>query len=122
MNTEVENIIKREIIKKTLLSDDVFGELEKKKKELFKIIPELKKEDGFDQKNDWHIYDVWNHTKYAVSKSDKDLKIRLALLLHDIGKPCSYQEENGVRHFKGHSEKSAQISMNVLKRLRISSG
>lgn len=85
---------------------------------VFKIIPELEDTDEFDQKNDYHIYDVWNHIAKAVEKSKNDLDIRLALLLHDIGKPHSYQEdENGIRHFKGHAKKSAEIAQKVLKRL-----
>lgn len=39
----------------------------------------------------------------------------MTLLLHDIGKPHSYQEdENGVRHFKGHPEKSAEMAEKIL--------
>lgn len=87
------------------------------KRFIFKIIPELKKEVGFEQKNDYHIYDVWEHTLRVLEKSDNDLEIRLAVLLHDIGKPHLYQEENGVRHFKGHAEKSAEIAKEILTRL-----
>lgn len=87
------------------------------KRFIFKIIPELKKEVGFEQKNDYHIYDVWEHTLKVLEKSNNDLEIRLAVLLHDIGKPYQYQEENGVRHFKGHTEKSAEIAKEILTRL-----
>lgn len=68
--------------------------LESKKEEIFKIIPELKPADGFDQRSSWHIYDVWKHTEVALSNSNYDLEERLALLLHDIGKPFSYIDEN----------------------------
>ena len=87
-------------------------------KMLFSIIPELKDCDGFEQKNKYHEYDVWEHTKNAIRSSQADLEIRLALLLHDIGKPHSYQEdEDGVRHFKGHPQKSAEIAEKILTRL-----
>jgi len=85
---------------------------------IFDIIPELKDEKDFQQNNPWHIYDVWNHTKKVVQNSKSDKEIRLVLLLHDIGKPHSYQDdENGIRHFRGHSQKSAEISKPILKRL-----
>jgi len=85
---------------------------------VFKIIPGLEDCDGFDQKHPHHIYDVWEHTKKALEKSNNDLEIRLTLLLlHDIGKPHSYQEENGIRHFKGHPQKSAKMSREILTRL-----
>ena len=91
--------------------------VEAEKETIYKIIPELKDEDGFDQKNPWHVYDVWTHTLKALEKSMPDLEIRLALLLHDIGKPHSYQEYGKIRHFRGHSEKSAEISKGILERL-----
>lgn len=85
---------------------------------VFKIIPELKDTAGFDHKHPHHCYDVWEHTKVALTKSKPDLQIRLALLLHDIGKPHSYWEgEDGVRHFKGHPVKSAQMAQEILARL-----
>lgn len=85
---------------------------------IFEIIPELLDEKDFLQNNPWHIYDVWDHTKKVFQNSKPDKEIRLVLLLHDIGKPHSYQDdENGIRHFKGHAQKSAKISKPILKRL-----
>lgn len=107
----------KEVLEKILLSNNISLSIEKDKETIFKIIPELKATDGFDQKNDYHIYDVWNHIAKALEKSKNDLDIRLALLLHDIGKPHSYQEENGVRHFKGHPQKSAEMAEKILKKL-----
>ena len=40
----------------------------------------------------------------------------MAALLHDIGKPFSYQDEE-VRHFHGHPEVSADMTEEILKRL-----
>ena len=91
---------------------------EKDEQIIFNIIPELKNEKNFPQNNPWHIYDVWNHTKNVVQNSKVDKELRLVLLLHDIGKPHSYQDdENGIRHFRGHSQKSAEISKTILQRL-----
>ena len=40
----------------------------------------------------------------------------MAALLHDIGKPFSYQDEE-VRHFHGHPEVSAKMTKGILKRM-----
>ncbi len=84
---------------------------------LFTIIPELKDCEGFNHKHPHHCYDVWKHTKEAMRKSKPDLQIRLALLLHDIGKPHSYQEDGEIRHFHGHPQKSSEMSKEILTRL-----
>ena len=105
----------KEIIEQILQTNEIS---EKEEKLIFMLIPELKEEKEFPQNNPWHIYDVWNHTKKVFENSKPDKEIRLVLLLHDIGKPHSFQDdENGIRHFRGHSQKSAEISERILKRL-----
>ena len=105
----------RRVIEQILLGDRI---AENEEQTIFDIIPELKAEKDFVQNNPWHIFDVWNHTKKVLENSKVDEEIRMVLLLHDIGKPHSYQDdENGVRHFRGHSQKSAEISKSILERL-----
>ena len=99
-----------------LMSDDLNTSIDKYKGYLLDVIPELKYMIGFDQKHPHHHLDLWEHTMYALSLSEKDFEIRLSLLLHDIGKPFSYQEGE-VRHFKGHAEVSSEISKKVLDNL-----
>lgn len=84
------------------------------------FIPELKVMFEFSQNNPWHIYDVFQHTVYAIEYcKSNDLVVKLAVLFHDIGKPHSYQDgEDGIRHFKGHGKVSAEITDNIMKRLR----
>lgn len=84
------------------------------------FIPELKDMFVFPQNNPWHIYDVFNHTIHAVEHCESDdLIVRLAVFFHDIGKPHSYQDgEDGIRHFKGHGKVSAEMTDNIMKRLR----
>lgn len=105
----------KEILENLLLSR--YLRIDANKEKIFKIIPELRAEDGFDQKHPHHCYDVWGHTMEALKRSKPDLQIRISLLLHDIGKPYSYQEEGDIRHFKGHPQKSAEISKQILQRL-----
>lgn len=74
------------------------------------------------QNNPWHLYDVGNHTMCSLKNSDKDLTLRLAVLLHDIGKPdTKTTDEKGIDHFHGHAEKSSIRSKEVLKRLKFTS-
>jgi len=96
----VSNLIQSEEFLWTLLDD----------------IPELKDMIGFAHKHPHHHLDVWEHTMLALEISPNDFDIRLALLLHDIGKPHCFQEGE-VRHFKGHAKVSSQIAFNILKRL-----
>lgn len=84
------------------------------------FIPELNFIIGFEQNNPYHIYNVFLHTIYALEncKSD-DLIVRLAVFFHDFGKPHSYQDdEDGIRHFKGHGKVSAEITDAIMKRLK----
>ena len=53
--------------------------------------------------------------------SEDDFEIRLVLLLHDLGKPFSYQDEE-VRHFRNHAAVSANMSKIILKRLGFDDG
>ena len=84
-----------------------------------KIIPELKAM-HMPQNNPYHIYYVDIHTQNAlVTVKNRDLITRLAVLFHDIGKPHSYQDdEDGTRHFKGHGKVSAQMTDDIMRRLR----
>lgn len=84
---------------------------------LLSVIPELEAMMGFEHQHPHHHLNVWEHTLLAIDNSANRLEIRLALLLHDIGKPHSYQQEGAVRHYRGHAEKSCEIAKSVLQRL-----
>ena len=83
------------------------------------VIPELLPMRGFDQHNVHHIYDVLEHTAVAVEHSPPEPELRLAALLHDIGKPESFTlDETGTGHFYGHPERSAVLADAIARRLR----
>lgn len=103
------------VLKNILLVKNVEESIKTNEKVIFKIIPLLEFEKGFNQKSVWHSYDVWNHTIKAISSSDIDFETRLVLLLHDIGKPFSYQDDGNIRHFKGHALKSKEMAKPVLE-------
>lgn len=104
------------VIENILLNDDILKSINDNIDILLALIPEIKFMIGFEHNHPHHHLDVWGHTLYALSLSLCDFDIRLTLLLHDIGKPFSYQDGE-VRHFKGHPKISAYISRLILNRL-----
>ena len=83
------------------------------------VIPELAPCVGFDQHNPHHAYDIFGHIARVVEGVPRDLPLRWAALLHDVGKPGSFtQEENGRGHFYGHPKISAQMADAILRRLK----
>jgi tRNA nucleotidyltransferase (CCA-adding enzyme) len=81
-------------------------------------IPEIAPMIGFDQKNPHHDRDVWRHTAAAVAAAPADEILRVAALLHDVGKPsCFAQGEDGVGHFYGHAKQSVRLADSILRRL-----
>ena len=84
------------------------------------IIPEMKPCIGFEQNNPYHKYDVYEHIMQSVDRyQGDDDKILLALLLHDIGKPSCYSEDERGGHFYGHAAVSAEMADTVLRTLRV---
>ncbi len=85
----------------------------------FEIIPALRDCDGFAQHNPNHCYDVLGHTAETLNRAPRNLTVRLAALLHDIGKPrCFTQDETGRGRFWGHMEIGEEMAREILARLR----
>lgn len=100
-----------------LTKDDVVDSIKNNLEYILTIIPEIKNMINFDHKHPHHHLDVFNHTLLALSLSENDFEIRLCLLLHDIGKPFSYQEDGNIRHYYNHAIVSSKMSKDILKRL-----
>ena len=84
------------------------------------IMPPLKPCIGFDQRTPFHKYDVYEHMIRSVEACPKDSAIRLAMLLHDCGKPQAFtMDSKGIGHAHGHQEKSAVFAEGVLDRLKV---
>lgn len=103
-----------------LMVDDVVDSIKSNIDTLHKMIPEIKDMIGFQRNHPHHHLDVWNHTLLALSLSKKYFDTRVVLLLHDIGKPHSYQDDE-VRHFHGHADVSSNMSIGILNRLGFNS-
>ena len=72
--------------------------------------------------NTYHHLPVWEHTLVVLSAlpSDAGLTLHLAALLHDTGKPRtrSVSPDDGRIHFYDHQSISAEISRELLTRLK----
>jgi len=78
--------------------------------------PELGPLVTLEQSNPWHCWGGWEHTIHAVEAALPDLVLRLAMLLHDIGKPsCKSTDEKGIDHFYGHPAVSAKLADQMLR-------
>ena len=83
------------------------------------ILPEFDAMMTCTQENIHHMYTVGEHTVQALMHIEKDKVLRLAVLLHDVGKPEKKTlDEAGTAHFYGHAQSGAEIAKNVLRRLK----
>ena len=84
------------------------------------ILPELREGLGVGQ-NKHHVYSVFEHNIRALDYSAKEnhpLHVRLASLLHDVGKPKSKRGEGPDSTFYGHEMIGAKLAAKALDRLR----
>lgn len=108
-------------LKKLLLGDSAEKILLEYRDVIAVIIPQIKDSFDFPQNSKWHIYDVYTHIVKSVAVAPKKDYIRLALLLHDVGKPfVKTTDENGQDHFKGHPSVSVELSKAALKQFKVS--
>jgi tRNA nucleotidyltransferase (CCA-adding enzyme) len=83
------------------------------------FLPELEACVGFAQNTKYHCYDVYEHSLRALEANDsQDLITRLSILLHDVGKPLTYTEDEQGGHFKGHGAVGVKLTGDILRRLR----
>ena len=82
------------------------------------IIPEVRASFGFDQQTPYHVYDVWEHTVHAVENIEPEPILRMAALLHDIGKPEMFTVRDGRGHFYRHEKASREKANAIMRRLK----
>ena len=83
------------------------------------FLPELLEGYGMEQ-NSWHRYTVFKHTLETIENVPSNHVLRLAALLHDIGKPRVREKVNGEYHFYNHDSISSSMAKDIMERLRFS--
>jgi len=89
---------------------------------LVNIMPELCEGIGVEQ-NLHHIYTVFEHNVRALdytARENYSLEVRMAALLHDVGKPRAKQGKGGTSTFYQHEYIGAKMAAKALDRLRFS--
>ncbi len=115
--------IKEELLKIIMSKNAATGiEILRRLKLLKHIIPEL--EEGYEvAQNKHHVYDCYEHSilslKYAA-ENDYNMHVRLAALLHDVGKPEVKEGEGEEATFYNHEVVGAKTAKKILKRLKFS--
>lgn len=86
------------------------------------VLPELQQGRGLQQ-NRHHTQDVYHHSLAVCDAVSGDDILRLAALLHDVGKPAtSAPSEKSDREntFYGHEERGAELCEEIGRRLKLS--
>ena len=90
------------------------------------ILPELVDTFGVEQKSPGrhHIHDVGTHSMLSLkhlAEINTDPIVRLATLIHDIGKPQTFKKlNNGTITFYNHEMIGSKIAKRIADRLRLS--
>lgn len=91
---------------------------------LEQILPEVEACFGVPQQSPkrHHLHDVGTHAFLSLKNCpSKDPIVRLATLLHDVGKPATFRKDSqGVITFYNHEVIGASIARNIGRRLRLS--
>jgi len=84
-------------------------------------LPEMIDAVGCEQ-NRHHAFDVWTHSMACLDACEGDPPLRIAALLHDVGKPRTRQrsEKTGDFTFYDHENVGAEMAGPILERLRFS--
>lgn len=86
------------------------------------ILPEIEALKGCEQPPQFHPEgDVWIHTRIMLSLLPEQVSLPLvfSVLFHDIGKPPTYAvDETGRIRFNGHEKVGAEMTEQVMLRLR----
>ena len=89
---------------------------------LEEILPEVARMIGVEQPAEFHPEgDVWTHTMIMVDGLDNpSITLALGVLLHDVGKPVTFERAPDRIRFNGHVEAGVEIARGILNRLRFS--
>jgi tRNA nucleotidyltransferase/poly(A) polymerase len=86
------------------------------------VLPEVDALHGVEQPPEFHPEgDVFTHTVLGLDYlRDPSPELALATLLHDVGKPATFERAPDRIRFNGHAELGGQIAAGICRRLRLS--
>lgn len=94
---------------------------------LKEILPEVDKLKGVEQPPLFHPEgDVWRHTLNMLERlpvdgeTENNICLAWGVLLHDVGKAVTRNEDEKGIHFYGHVQKGEEIAEDIMQRLRFS--
>ena len=90
---------------------------------LQEILPEVAAMKGIEQPPEYHPEgDVWTHTLLMLERLPAGVSPTLAMgvLLHDVGKPTTFEEGADRIRFDGHVEVGVRLARGIVERLRFS--
>jgi len=90
---------------------------------LKQVLPEIDRLHGVEQPPQYHPEgDVWIHTLLLLEKLTEGASPTLAwgALLHDVGKPATFERAPDRIRFNGHVEVGVRIAAEICRRLRFS--
>lgn len=83
------------------------------------FMPEFDKAMETPQNHPHHQYSVGEHILHSMLEIPPEKTLRLAMLFHDIGKPEVLEiDDEGITHFHGHEEVSAELAKKIMRRLK----
>lgn len=84
------------------------------------VLPEVAAEAGVPQPPEFHPEgDVFEHTRLALGRlRAPSVTLAMATLLHDVGKPVTYEQAQDRIRFSRHDDVGAAIARTVMERLR----
>ena len=85
---------------------------------LQQVAPEVAQMAGVEQ-GGYHLGDVFLHSALAVERAPVARVVRLAALLHDVGKPVTAKPSPSGPTFHRHQQVGAEIARELLRRLRL---
>ena len=112
----------RQELFKILLTDQIESAFETLRKTglINYLLPELVKGYQMEQKGH-HIWGVWKHSLLSAQYCpSQDPVVKLAALIHDVGKPLVVEDKNGERTFHNHEVVGASLARQIGQRLKLS--
>ena len=84
------------------------------------FLPEFDAMMETSQNSPYHLYNVGDHTLAAMQNIRNDRILRLAMLLHDVGKPIAKSTDAyGIDHFKKHASLGSGMAVDIMRRLKM---